>query len=1029
MTVEYTGSVLLVGGHQKARENIRSKLEQSFPGLKFELASSRNWRQVFDTVPHLQPSVILCFDNNKAPLPSDVLRRLEIVGERIPVIGIGPDNRAREAVALLRTGAADYFTEREIQNDEFIPRIRPFIPHPQVYSTSILDKILNITHSAVRSADLTDLLRSNLKDLISIANGERGMILLRSSESYVVGAFEGMTEDRAVLVASLDHGPIHAADRAQKTTIFETPAEIPGDDPVIWSLVEAQLLQGYLTPIVDKDGMNCRGIAVIATKDKPHSPVPWPLLKAGQAVAEAITIKETLAITRDENRSTTIRLNNQSHELSLLYKLMSQFGERKDLPGIANHLARTLSMFAKPDIIAIYAASGRVRFHDVREANPLPLKSVHDFETWFNSRLYKEFGPEALRNCPSTSISKGQRLAEAALLTYSETPPGFAFYDWIPLQTKGPAIGAIAIAIACTRNHGYGKAQKELVRAMAEHASQAIKHLTHTQDERQTLVKSLLEGLPVGVALLDAYGRIALANPTGMELLRAAGSVSSDDRLLELCGERFYDVTVGIEQSRRSFSRERRVGESVFFISVASVPLPMQFGTEQPADTSQFIRPELQLAMHSTGYAIALRDVTGPHEIREQLVQAEKLSTIGVMVSGVAHELNNPLTGIRGYSELLLERKSLPKGVKDDLKRIHKNAARCARIVSDLLAFSRKRQQNEPIEVNLAALLGEVFDLLFLQLKASRVMLKRDFDRRVPMVPGDPHQLQQVFINLINNAQQAITEEKRHNGVITVRLRSADDKVFVIVEDNGPGIRPEHQARLFDPFFSTKSTKGTGLGLSICYGIVRDHGGTIRAESPPGCGARFTTELPIATTLSGLHSAIDIEDLEPARDSEFDIPIGPIKSTPNVVEDDLADESSGELLAAEDEKLVLVVDNTPVVRRLVMDVLTTAGYTVDVAADAEEAMATLKFMEYDIVLSSLDLAGLGGQSLFHALKEKSDPHANRLVFMIDSRDAHSPKNSFLQESDAPPFIEKPFSHQNLISVVESILLSDSTPTL
>lgn len=1046
MTVEYSGTVLLVGGDKSALEALTPPLTLAFPGLQYRFANAINWRNIMDDVPRLSPCIIIGMDDGLAPLPSDVLRRLQLIGEQIPFFILGRGDRAREAVALLRSGAADYFTQLEVEDNEWIARLRPFIPHPHVYSEATLQRILNISHSALQTTDLTELLHWNLKELISIAQAERGLILLRSSESYVVGAFEGMTEDQAVLIASLDHGPIVAADRALKPNIFETPAEIPGDDPVVWSLAEAQLHQGYLTPLVDYRGELCRGIAVIATAEKPRSPVPWPLRKAGQAIAEAIRVIETVAISKEEKRSTTIRLNNQSHELGLLYKLMSQFSNRQDLPGIANHLARTLSMFVKPDIMGIYAASGRARFHDVREAHPLPLQNVHEFENWFNSRLYQEFGPDALRNCPSTTVSKGQRLAEASRITNQQTPADFEIFDWIVLPPVGKPMGAIALA--STIDHGYNSAQRELARAMAEHAAQAIKQLTHSQDERQTLVKSLLEGLPVGVALLDAYGRIVLSNPAGMELLRTAGSVGSDDRLLELCGERFYDVTVGVEQSRRSFSRERRVGNSVFFISVASVPLPMPLDHEQPPDSSQFLRPELQLTLPTTGYAIAIRDVSEQHQIREQLGQAEKLSTIGVMVSGVAHELNNPLTSIRGYSELLLEQKKLPKRVKEDLHRIQINSERCARIVSDLLSFSRKRQHDEPIEINMAALLGEVFDLLFLQLKASQVILKRDFDRKVPPVPGDPHQLQQVFVNLINNAQQAINEENGRNGVITVRLKNADDKVFVVVEDNGPGIRPEHQARLFDPFFSTKSTKGTGLGLSICYGIVRDHGGTIRAESPPGCGARFTIELPAATTLTGIRQAIDIEDLQAVTEDEEFVPEplpflnstgrSPRSPAPPPHEKEATDapaletkssdeESSQEMVAAGNEKLVLVVDNTPVVRRLVMDVLTSAGYTVDVAANAEEAMATLKFMDYDVILSSLDLAGLGGQTLYHALQEKNDSHSKRFVFMIDSRDTHSPKNLFLQESDAPPFIEKPFSHQNLITLVESIVLTDSSP--
>ncbi|MEK7721466.1 MAG: ATP-binding protein, partial [Elusimicrobiota bacterium] len=222
-------------------------------------------------------------------------------------------------------------------------------------------------------------------------------------------------------------------------------------------------------------------------------------------------------------------------------------------------------------------------------------------------------------------------------------------------------------------------------------------------------------------------------------------------------------------------------------------------------------------------------------DLREQLTQAEKLSVLGQVLSGVAHEINNPLTGIMGFAELLLKEKLVEENpqVREDLASILHESVRCREVVKGLTVFARKHKP-EKTYVSVNELIEQSLKLEASQLRTRNISVLLELDPGLPRTMADYHQLQQVFMNLFINAQQAMTEYKG-GGRLTVRTRLKGSRIQAEVEDNGPGIPPENLPRVFDPFFTTKSPgKGTGLGLSLSYGIVSEHGGSIRVESPPG---------------------------------------------------------------------------------------------------------------------------------------------------------------------------------------------------
>ncbi len=231
---------------------------------------------------------------------------------------------------------------------------------------------------------------------------------------------------------------------------------------------------------------------------------------------------------------------------------------------------------------------------------------------------------------------------------------------------------------------------------------------------------------------------------------------------------------------------------------------------------------------------------------QEHLIQAEKLSALGELVAGVAHELNNPLTVILGNAELLAPRAAGDAKVKGQLERIYQAGARCQQIVKSLLSFARKQKPTKAyIDIN--ALCESILNLLTYQLKVSNIALEKRFDADLPKTMVDPHQLQQVFVNLVTNAYQAMSSYQSR-GKLVVETKRGNGMIQIIFRDDGPGISQEHQRKIFDPFFTTKE-RGTGLGLSISYGIIKEHGGEITVQSTSGKGATFLIELPIIDRL------------------------------------------------------------------------------------------------------------------------------------------------------------------------------------
>ena len=362
---------------------------------------------------------------------------------------------------------------------------------------------------------------------------------------------------------------------------------------------------------------------------------------------------------------------------------------------------------------------------------------------------------------------------------------------------------------------------------------------------------------------------------------------------------------------------------------------------------------------------------------QEALIQSEKLSAIGQLIAGVAHELNNPLTAVMGYAQLL-QAGSVDDQMRHDLDRISIQAQRAARIVQNLLTFARQHKADRQC-VAINDIVERVVDLRAYQLRVDNVEVILDLEDGPLETVADGNQLQQVMLNLLNNAHDAI-RCVRDEGEIRITTRQEGSHILISCADNGSGLAPEVRRHLFEPFYTTKDVgQGTGLGLSICYGIISEHRGRIWAENQPGGGTIFYVELPVVQEPVGVSRRAPTEDLAP--------PPG---------------------------RRVLVVEDERDVAQLLRRVLAADGHTVILAEDGNEAVEHLEALGedgLDLVISDVKMPGLGGPALYRRLTRDYPSLAERMVFITGDM-MNAATRGFLQETGLP-YLTKPFGLDDL----------------
>jgi two-component system NtrC family sensor kinase len=540
----------------------------------------------------------------------------------------------------------------------------------------------------------------------------------------------------------------------------------------------------------------------------------------------------------------------------------------------------------------------------------------------------------------------------------------------VPLRAHGLTLGAIAVVKQ--EPQAYTQEDLRLLSTVATHAAMALANarffsLVHSGKLQW---ETTFDALADGVAVVDEAGRVRRAN-------RA---------LAEMMGMKLPDI-IGLDLSA---ALAPGTGELSDLFTAARSKTRQPPLTFRSTALNRILRvsPSLISPEVAPGWVAALiEDVTDQKALEAQLIQSEKLAAVGQLVSGVAHELNNPLTSIAGLSEFLLQHPEPGEHDRDHVRVIHEQAERAAKIVRDLLAFARKGPSDVG-DVDINDVTQRALSLIGYELRLRAVELSTEFAEGLAPIRGDRHQIQQVVVNLITNAAQAMSELDadlpRELHVSTALERK---QAVLRVADTGPGISDELLPRIFDPFVTSKASgKGTGLGLSITYRIVEDHGGRITVENRPKGGALFTVALPVGRPTPSPAPAIDEE--------------GVVTTTPP------------------EGRRILLVDDDPAVRRMIGVLFAQDGQDVEAATDANHAVDLLGRNRYDLVIADARAAVSAGEGFAEVVNARFPELAGRTILL--TADVRSETEEWLRGLGCRYF-RKPFNVRELRAAAAEIL--------
>ncbi|MBI4178773.1 CHASE domain-containing protein [bacterium] len=504
--------------------------------------------------------------------------------------------------------------------------------------------------------------------------------------------------------------------------------------------------------------------------------------------------------------------------------------------------------------------------------------------------------------------------------------------------------------------------------------------LEDRQTKRFERLVSILDATPDIVVIADPTGRPLYLNSAAKDLL----GVGREENLAGLHMREFHTPEAVREIEGEAIGIARETGfwrGEVDFLSrkgeIISTLMILNTHRTPAGDLEYFSAVARDIRAWN---AMRIRET----QLRGRLQEAEKMSALGTTIAGIAHELNNPLTGILGYADLIRVSDDLAS-CKVDIDEIAKEAGRCAKVIQHLLAFARRSDPKREL-CGLNKALIEVLDICSYQMKLDGIDIVLQLDPHVPSVMADEALMKQVFLNLVTNAHHALKETSGPRR-LTVSGRTSAGSVQYMFEDTGPGVRRDVLPRIFEPFFTTKGVgKGTGLGLSVSYGIVVDHGGNIRVESEEGRGSVFTVELPVPDGVKDSGDAGTLaEPSEPAPGAAS----------------------------------ILLVDDEPSIQKTVTRYLGGCGHAVTTAGSVDEAVACLTGRRFDLLIVDFKMPGRDGPALYrHVARHHPDMLGS---FVLSTGDVMSDEPRKFVEETAVAVVEKPYNLSRLEEFVRERL--------
>jgi two-component system NtrC family sensor kinase len=554
--------------------------------------------------------------------------------------------------------------------------------------------------------------------------------------------------------------------------------------------------------------------------------------------------------------------------------------------------------------------------------------------------------------------------ARAQELDVSVGHPAPASWLGAPIVAVGRTIGAVALE--GERAGAVDDTALVFVRAALAQAAIALENarLVELLSSGKREWEQTVDAITQAICFIDPRGVVRRANRVFANLIRLPVTTIAGRPWLTLLPPTWAEPVARLLRAPDAPPVEVRAGERTLLVAAVA--------TGEPG-----------------AVVLLFDDQTEKRRLQEQLLQSEKMSAIGQLIAGVAHDLNNPLASVVGFSDLLGEAADVPPRLAEPLAVIRQEAERASAIVRNLLSFAR-RQEGERQLQSIRPILESTLALLRNQLMAHKIELTLEVEPGVPEVEVHANQIKQVFVNIIHNAAQAIRGAGRLGGRIAISAKNWLDGVAVSISDNGPGIPESVAQRVFEPFFSTKSEgEGTGLGLSICQGIVKEHGGQITVDPGPGTGATFTVELP-----GGARVRPPSTLAAPAAAAEpVAAPVEPLR--------------------------VLVVDDEPHILHYMEATLESWGHHVELARDGSQALKRALTHPFDVIICDLRMPRLGGREMYQTLAQMHPAVAERIIFATGDT-VRGDTLMFLEELGRP-FLQKPFKLDELRRVLAAVV--------
>ncbi len=537
------------------------------------------------------------------------------------------------------------------------------------------------------------------------------------------------------------------------------------------------------------------------------------------------------------------------------------------------------------------------------------------------------------------------------------------------------AIGMVIVGARVLYSLGADRRYAELLEEEVAHQTRSLMSSLAATASAEHSMRLVMESVPDAIVVLDRDGRVLDANSAGRRMFGGGGPDGGS------ASAPVPPVFARLDEAAATFARENLAAAFAGELRQFEVPVHRADG---PDTISAILYAPVRDGQRVTKVLALARDVTDHRRTQAQLQQAEKLAAMGQLVSGVAHEINNPAAIISGFAQTLLL-DDLPAEQRETVQMMYDEATRIGRITSNLLAFARAGGKERAV-VDVNDIVRRTFALRSYHLTTLNIAVSLELDPADPTAWASGSELQQMLLNFLINAEQALTGVQWRRA-ITMRTAALNERVRLQVADTGPGIPRDIQGRIFDPFFTTKPEgKGTGLGLSICYGIVHDHGGRIWVDSEPEKGGTvFTVELP--------RDQRTRRRLTPAPMTRPPLPDEPIE--------------------------VLIIDDEDGIRRAVLNFLKRRGMHATAVGDGVAALRVLREKSFDAIVSDVRMPGMNGRQFLERLRQEHPAMVSRLIF--STGDTFAPDTAALLQEAGVPSLVKPFDFAKLETVLREVV--------